>query len=356
MTRFLGLVAIALAACGDNRVPCGDGTTEVDGRCVAPVPIACGPGTQLTDGACVVEDAICDAGTVLIAERCVDPARELTIDLEESAEPNGAGIAAGVEASPASAGVIAPKPAGMPFVVHGHLTPFRDADGDGQLDPDVDTYELAVRAPTLLEISVDGVGGALGAFYATAVLAPTGGRPAQRYERYGLALAGDTARRRLFLPAAGSYRLAITDLRALAIGNHPPPAAGKGGAAGGPDAEYYAAITVEELPAPAAIALTAGTGHAAGQLGADDVAFFTAALGATARIDDAMPGAALAAVSITLGTDADAPVAGYAEETAGTASAMFVTAGGGGPPLIAADAVYNTGPAPEPFSLTVTVP
>lgn len=352
MTRFLGLAAIALAACGDNRVPCGDGTTEVDGRCVGTAPIACGAGTQLSNGACILDDGICDAGTVLIADHCVDPAKDLAIDLEESAEPNGSAVAPGVEASPAPAGMITLKPVGATFVVHGHLTPFRDADHDGQLDPDVDTYVLEVTAPTLLDISVDGVGGALGAFYVTAQLALTGARPAQRFERYGLSLTGDTARRRLFLPAAGSYQLAITDLRALAIGDHPPPAAGHGAAAGGPDAEYYAAITAAAIPDPAAIQLTGGTGQASGELGADDVAFFTATLGATAHVDDAMPGAAVSAVSITLGRDASAVVAGYAEE----GSAALVQTTGSATPLIAADAVYNAGPAPEAFTVTVTVP
>jgi len=38
------------------------------------------------------------------------------------------------------------------------FTPFQDADGDGQPDPDFDTYVLQVDGPTLVDISVDGVG------------------------------------------------------------------------------------------------------------------------------------------------------------------------------------------------------
>jgi len=63
------------------------------------------------------------------------PDSGLVVDLEESPEPNGVAIATGVEFSAAPAGVINLKPAGEAFVIHGHITPFRDFDGDGQLDP-----------------------------------------------------------------------------------------------------------------------------------------------------------------------------------------------------------------------------
>ena len=160
---------IAMAtACGDNGDRCGAGTTEADGVCTALPAPACGDGTKLENGLCVVDPRTCQAGTVLIAGRCVDPSSALTVDLEESAEPNGRGIAAGVEASDAPAGTITLRPIDTAFVIHGRLTPFADADGDGQLDPDVDTYLVTVDRPTLLEISVDGVGGAQGGFYVAA--------------------------------------------------------------------------------------------------------------------------------------------------------------------------------------------
>jgi hypothetical protein len=295
---------------------------------------------------------------VLIADRCVDPAHGLTIDLEESPEPNGFAIAGGVEASAAPAGTIALKPAGQTFVVHGHLTPFRDADGDGQLDPDFDSYAVTVAAPTLVAIAVDGVGGAQGAFYA---IGDAGGAvPA--YERYGLNLTGDTSKRRLFLPAAGLYRIAICDTRSLSIGKNPPRPAGSGGAAGGPDAEYYASITVEPIPAPSPIAITAGAGAGAGShdglLATDEVEFFTAALGAGSNdVHEVMPGAAAASLAVV---NAGAFQV-YADENPGGVSRppteADVTVSGikpGDTPVIAVDAVYNYGPAPEPFTLAIT--
>jgi len=129
-----------------------------------------------------------------------------------------------------------------------------------------------VTGATLLAVTVDGTGGAQGAFYT--IGDPRGAVPA--YERYGLNLTGDTSRRRLFLPAAGVYKLAITDTRSLAVGNNRPRPAGAGGAAGGPFAEYYATITVESIPSPMSIPITGGVGRQVGTLATDEVELFTA--------------------------------------------------------------------------------
>jgi hypothetical protein len=366
MTRQIvcGLAAAvaiaAIAGCGDNARTCGTGTMELEGVCVPAGTTACGDGTKLDNGQCVVDPATCQAGTVLIADHCVDPARGLTIDLEESAEPNALGIATGVEASATPAGTIALAPVGQTFVVHGHLDPFRDANDDGQLDPDVDTYAIDVATPTLLAISVDGVGGAQGAFYLTATLP---GPPMVRYERYGLNLTGDTAKRRVFLPRAGEYLLGITDTRSLAIGKNPPPAAGSGGAAGGLAAEYYASLTVEAIPTPSAIPLTAAAGGGsagtqAGTLATDEVKFFTVAPGVqTVHVSAVMAGAATASIAVNNADSLD----GYAEEnpvslppTQASVAVNFLA--GTVTPLIAVDAVYNYGPSPEPFVLTIATP
>lgn len=364
MTR-LDLVGLAVAAasaattsvgaagCGDNAEPCGGGTIARAGVCV-PIPgVTCGAGTRLDGDRCVIDPAACPAGTVVIANRCADPTAELTIDLEEGPEPNGMAISPGVEPSTAPAGAIALKPAGQTTVVHGHLAPFRDADGDGQLDPDVDTYVVTVTAPTLLDVGVDGVGGALGAFYVA-------GDPltAPGYERYGVSITGDAVERRLLLPAAGRYAIAIADARSIAIGHNPPPAAGSGGATGGPDAGYYASLTVRPIPPPVEIALSGGTGSRTGTLSASDVAWFTAMLGTGASdVHVVMPGPAAASVAVI----AAGRLAGYADETPGTPSQPPADAevqvsglGAGDLPAIAVDAVYNEGPAPEPFTLTVT--
>jgi hypothetical protein len=362
MTRRLVSVVLATlavgASCGDGARQCGTGTMEIDGVCVPSSVITCGDGTKLDNAQCVVDPESCQAGTVLIGNRCVDPTSSLIVDLEESAEPNGGGLVLGVEPSPVPAGVITLKAPGEPYVIHGHLTPFRDADGDGQLDPDFDTYLLSVDAPVVLAIAVDGTGGAQGAFY---VIGDARGLvPA--YERYGLNLTGDTSRRRLFLPAAGLYRLAITDTRSVGVGKNRPRPAGVGGAAGGPLAEYYASITVEPMPTPMPIAIsdTTRTGIAQGAIATDEVELFTAPLGGGANsatdIRADIPGTAAAAslAVVHLGL-----VSGYADENPGppaTEARLSITGiAPGDSPLIVVDTVYHYGPAPEPFTLTVTV-
>lgn len=353
----IALAALAASpACGDGSRQCGAGTMDFDGVCVPSSEITCGDGTKLDNAQCVVDPDACQAGTVLIGHRCVDPTSTLVVDLEESAEPNGGGIALGVESSALPAGTITLKGPGEPYVIHGHLTPFRDADGDGQLDPDFDTYLLSVTVPTLIAITVDGTGGAQGAFYA--IGDARGGVPA--YERYGLNVTGDTSQRRLFLPAAGLYRLAITDTRSLAVGKNRPGPAGAGGAAGSPTAEYYASITVEPMPTATAIAISDTThiGRAEGALATDEVKLFTTRLGGglnAIRAD--IPGAAAAAslAVINLGQ-----LAGYADENPGppaSAAELSITSvSPGDSPLIVVDTVYNYGPAPEPFTLTITAP
>lgn len=345
---LLGVAVIAAAvACGDNGSQCGPGTTEVDGVCLPAGTLVCGDGTKLESGRCVVDPAACQAGTVLVANRCVDPAGGLVIDLEESVEPNAMAVAAGVEVSTAPAGTIALKAAGTPFVLHGRIAPFRDVDGDLQLDADFDTYLVTVAGPTLLEVTVDGVGGTQGAFYAAGDR--QGAVPT--YERYGLNLTGDTSRRRMFLPAAGRFAIAIADTRTLAIGRNPPQPAGTGGAAGGPLAEYYASITVIAQPSPTAIALTAGAGSLTGTLATDEVKLFTAPLGAGVHeVASAMPGAAAASIAVVSG----AQLEGYADETPTTSAVVEVDGlGPGAAPVIAVDAAYNYGPAPERFTVTI---
>ena len=349
----LAAAIATVTGCGDNARQCGDGTTEEEGVCVAASSTVCGDGTKLDNGRCVIDPASCQAGTVLIANRCVDPSNGLVVDLEESVEPNGLTIASGVEASAAPAGTIAPKPIGQPVILHGHITPFRDADDDGQLDPDVDTYVITVPGPALLSVTVDGTGGTQGAFYA--VGDPGSSVPA--YERYGLNLTGDTSQRRLFLPAAGRYLLAITDTRSLSIGKNPPRPAGAGGAAGGPDAEYYASITAENLPPPTTVAITGGIGTLTGTLAPGEVKFFRAAMGTGQNdIREVMPGAAAASLTV-LNTGA---LKSYADETPGGSSGPTdaeVLVGGfmaGDTAVIVVVAVYNYGPAPEPFTLTIT--
>jgi len=361
MTRSSPCLAVTLVAlgatlmagaCGDNGRQCGPGTAELGGVCTPTDTTSCGDGTKLVDGRCVIDPATCQAGTVLVAGHCIDPGRDLVIDLEESVEPNGLGITAEVEASASPAGGFMLAPLERAFVLHGHLTPFRDADEDGQLDPDVDTYQLTASAPTLVEITVDGVGGAQGAFYL--IGDPTGVVP--RYERYGLNLTGDTTRRQLFLPAPGVYFLAITDTRALAIGTNPPPPAGARGAAGGPAAEYYASITAHTLPASSEIPAAALVASASGTLTSEQVAVFTGPFApGSNHVRAEMPGAAAASVAVL----DDDLVHGYADETPAPPRAAEVvvdTIPAGHTPVIVVDSVYNYGPGAEPFTVTISQP
>jgi hypothetical protein len=346
------LVALGSGACGDNARECGVGTKDVHGVCTPSATTTCGDGTKLVNGQCVIDAAACQAGTVLVAGSCIDPGRGLVVDLEESFEPNGLGVAADVEASASPAGAFSVPAIDKTFVVHGHLTPFRDADGDGQLDPDVDTYQLTAAVPTLLEVTVDGVGGAQGAFYL--IGDPTGVVP--RYERYGLNLTGDTTRRQLFLPAPGVYFLAITDTRALAIGTNPPPPAGADGAAGGPAAEYYASITARTLAAPSVIPAAALVASASGTLTSDQVAVFTGPFApGTNHVRATMPGAAAASIAVL----DDSLLHGYADETSEPPQLAEVVVSdlpAGHTPLIVVDCAYNYGPAAEPFTVTITQP
>ena len=271
MKRTLVVIAIAVTGCGDNSNECGPGTIDVDGVCTGAGGM-CGAGTKDDGtGVCVPDPADCQDGTVLIGGACVDPTKGLTIDVEEGAEPNGLGIAAGVENSTKPAGQITLKAAGQTTVVHGHITPFQDADGDGQLDPDFDTYVLQVDGPTLVDVSVDGVNGVDGAFY---VIGAADGLAA--WERYGVNPSGDTSQRRLFLPTAGIYAIAVADTRSMFIGSNPPFATGGGAASGGPDAEYFMSLTVAATPTPTSVTLDAnGSSTIQGTVTSGDIKFFS---------------------------------------------------------------------------------
>lgn len=284
---------LAAAGCGDNSEVCGAGTSDVDGVCMAGSGgsggsggATCGPGTKLDapsntcvpdgtvsctdgtilspDGNCVIDPNSCQDGTVLVGSDCVDKGR-IAIDLEEGAEPNGLGLLG--EDSNAGAGQITLTGSDV-FVIHGHLTPFRDDDGDGQQDADADTYTIHVDAPTAIRVSIDGVGGAMGGMLAVASVADPNS-PLNAYERLAFNTSGDTAIRELFLPAAGDYGFAITDARTLVFG----------GAYGDASAEYYASISAVSLPAATPITVTGGEGTGSAALPSDQLAVFTVPVG-----------------------------------------------------------------------------
>ena len=373
LTALAALAALAvlavLPACGDNSAACGDGTmlngsgycvpagpcgtgTVLDpstNQCVPDGTIVCAAGTVFdpATGTCQVDTSTCQGGTVLVGGRCVDPTAGLTIDLEEAPEPNGLGY---VEASAAPAGTIAALPAvgAASYVIHGHLDPWRDADGDGQTDPDVDTYLVSVDAPALLRVAVTGLHGVTAGFLAGAQVAA--GDPLAAWRRFGMNVTGATSTRTVLLPRAGTYALAIADTRTLfplATGGGP-----LGAAPGGPDGDYYVSIDQLSIPAPTPITVTGGTGTQAGTT-SGDIQIFSAPMGTgfnQVQLAIAAPQAQAAAVVLDAG---GLRGAGQAPAASGTATAYAGGFATGEAPWIAVDDVYDTAAQPVAFELTV---
>jgi hypothetical protein len=360
MTRLSlcsALAALSIAAgCGDNSKVCGPGTSDSDGDGACQpggVPPMCSDGTILDPetSSCVIDPSSCQNGTVLINNRCVDPTEGLVVDLSEGPEPNNAGVG-GIEPSGAFAGEIELAAPGEAFVVKGTINPFRDADGSGEPDPDMDTYVVTVDAPALLEISVDGVGGLMGAF----LVVPFGDNPAVGWRRFGLNVTGDTSKRLIYLPAAGRYGISVADTRSLLLDPASPPAAGKGAAAGSPQASYFMSITVLPVPPPTLLTATGGTATRVGTLGAGELAFFTVPMGlGFNEVSLDIPTTPSAAI-VVLRNDVYQASGIEPLVPFGSALPAQVTTGGFLPAdraLIVADTVYHYGPAAAPYTLTV---
>ncbi len=361
MTRAASFAWFAWAAlagaCGDNSKQCGENTEEnADGLCVGTGGAAtCLHGTLLDpdSGACVIDPRACQDGTVLVNGACRDPNTELTPDILEGAEPNGAGV---VEASTAPAGEITLKPIGQSVIIKGTTNPFRDADLDGQSDADYDTYFVDVTGPTLLEIAVDGTNGTMSAFIVQAVDASNPiNLTASGWTRYGINVTGDASKRQVYVPTAGSYEITFADTRSLVINPgdaSSPPAAGTGGAAGNVNANYYATIQQVALPIATPITLTAaGTAQITATIGSD-IKLYAPLLGTGLnRLNLAMPGVAANASIVVLENDA------YRTSADEAMTAAEVLVGGFDPTdtaIIVVDFTYNYGPLPEPFTLAVT--
>lgn len=287
MTRLrsfgLAMTAVLSAAgCGDNTNVCGPGTTDLDGVCTAGSGGTCGPGTKADatgacvpdgstvcgagttldgSGQCTIDPTACQDGTVLVGSECVAPGH-VAVTVEESPEPNGMGVAVATGASEPSA---APAGSftvtaigGAPVVLHGHITPH----GTAPAAADVDTYQVTVGGPTVLQVSVAGIGGLQGGFVVVDGDALGAADPLASYRRVGIDLVGSTATRQLVLPTAGTYDFAITDARTIALpGGH---------AYGDASSEYYVSITQIALP-PAVPVTPSASGTAlviaSGQLG-----------------------------------------------------------------------------------------
>src|SRR5687767_2946331 len=159
---LLAVSAVALGGvtaigCGDNSRECGPGTEDMNGVCVGGGGSVCANGTILneTTNECEVDPNACQDGTVLVDGQCVDEGR-VDANLEEGPEPNGLGLF-GELSGPEGAGSIDIGPVGTSFVIHGVIEPNQDADLDGQLEPDIDSYIIDVTAPVLVDVSADGI-------------------------------------------------------------------------------------------------------------------------------------------------------------------------------------------------------
>ncbi len=221
---------------------CGTGTVEQGGECVPDGTVICATGTtyDADTGTCVPDITGCAAGTVLVEGECVPEDQVRQADVEESMEPNDADLDSdGFETFDLPA-------VGEDIVLHGCVDPYRDVEKDGEVDPDFDAFVFQAAGPTLLDITIDGVGGAAGGFRVTAAdpVLDAGG-----WIRFGINLTGDTTQQQVFLPAAGIYVLLAGDSRSLVTGLDVT-----GLAAGGPDACYYATVVNATRPAPTPIA------------------------------------------------------------------------------------------------------
>jgi hypothetical protein len=340
---FVGAAVLA-TACGDNSNTCGAGTTLEAGVCVGTGgTVTCTNGTKLDaeTNECEIDPASCQDGTVLVNGACRNPNTEVTPDVLEGAEPNGVGI--GGELSTTPAGEITLKDVGAgSVVVKGNIRPGVDRDDDGQPDGDFDTYLLDVAAPTLLNISVDGLGGVAGAFVSLGDAAGL-----EDWIRFGVNTAGDTTRRQLFLPAAGTYAITVADTRTLLAGS----------AVGDADNAYFMSIAQIAIPTATSLTLSASIATATGTISDTETRFFTAPMG-------------LGLNEVSLGTDHPdyegslISVVGnrfqaISDESKSNPGGDFpaeLTVGGvdtGEISLLVVDQIINSTPAPVPFVLEV---
>lgn len=217
------------------EVACGTGTVLMGGECVPDGSVICEQGTVFEDGQCVVDDTACAPGTVLIGGQCVPEDETLTADLDEAAEPNDM----------TGAGQFTVPAVGSMTTIHGCITPRAGAR-------DEDIWVMQATGPTAIEITADGVGGLAAGF----IVQDAGIATLPTYFRAGINLVGDTSRRQVFLPTAGTYLLVMDDSRAILVDE----------VAGNEDTCYYATIEGIALPAPTALTVPTENGTDSGDI------------------------------------------------------------------------------------------
>jgi hypothetical protein len=224
---------------------CGTGTIQMGDACVPDGSVICTGNTifDTDSGTCVVDpDAICEGDLVFVTatSTCVDPDSLLEgmADVLELAEPNDPEYN---EEGFMPQEVDIADGTGTFF---GCVEP-TDFDDDGVIDADFDFFRIVVDEPTLLNVNVDGIGGANGA------VAFLGGNDTDvadaGWQRFMIDLSGDGASGQIFLPDAGTYFILATDGRSLLFGEP----------AGGPDNCYFVQLEVTDIPTPTPI--TVGT-------------------------------------------------------------------------------------------------
>lgn len=341
----LGLAAAAalgLAGCGDNGASCGTGTVLQNGVCVPTDSTSCGTGTVLVgdecvpdgsviceqgtvydtaSGQCVVDPSACADGTVLVSGQCVPEDETLVADLDEAAEPN----------DDTGAGQFNVPALNDDIVLHGCISP-----RGGQADEDI--WVMTASGPTLLEITADGVGGLAAGFLVQDAAIPS----LPNWVRFGINLTGDTSRRQVYLPVAGTYLLVMDDSRALLLG---------GEVAGSADTCYY--TTVKNVPLPAATALTAPetTGTDSG-----NVRVLTYTADATGDILSVMQSTTSESMSPSfVMMNGSTLVASAAPDTVNGVDPIHTIGGldAGTTLTIVVDNRYNFSPNPQPYVLDV---
>lgn len=246
-TLLLLALTAPLAACGGDDGE-GDGTTCGAGTVYSDVLKACVPdGSNLCSGntrfdtemqKCVVDPTLCAEGTVLVGDECLPFDDTLTGDVDEGAEPNDSFY----EGTPAAITF----PAVDDTVTFKGCITGEDFDDDGVADADIDQFAFQVSGPTVIEVTVDGVGGLVGAF----LVEPADTQlQDDSWQRFGFNVSADIARRQIFLPKAGGYFLGVSDFRALT----------NGVANGNEKTCYFGSLKALSLPAAGAFTLGSPT-------------------------------------------------------------------------------------------------
>ncbi|HUQ05293.1 MAG TPA: hypothetical protein VM261_22470 [Kofleriaceae bacterium] len=206
-------------------------------ECVPDGSVICEQGTRfdMATGTCVVDPSACADGTVLVSGECVPEDETLTADHDEAAEPN----------DEAGAGEFDVPALNADVTIHGCISPRA-----GVRDEDI--WVMTASAPTLIEVTADGVGGLAAGF----IIQDNGIASLPNYFRAGLNLTGDTSKRQVYLPAAGVYLLVMDDSRAILVDE----------VAGGADTCYYTTIKTVAMPAATTLTTPTQTGEDSGNV------------------------------------------------------------------------------------------